>query len=474
MPVPYISKKGNTMNKATDIVVLGGGPGGYAAAFRAADLGKKVILIEREKYLGGTCLNIGCIPSKYYLHTAKVMRAVRDLENQGIKYPVPEINFAQLVDSKNKLVHKLDAGLDMLAKHRKVEVIHGSGKFISPKQILVNDQTIDFEHAVIAAGSEITHLKFMPSDPRIIDSAQALNFPYQTGDMLIIGAGSIGLEMATIYSALGVKVTLVDIVEQIFPVVDSDIVAPLYRRLQKQCKKILLQTTVEKVVAKPEGLFVTFSGEDKSEHKFDFILLAVGRTANGKLIGAEAAGVKVNDRGVIQVDNQLRTNVSHIFAVGDITGCPMLAHKASAQGKIAAEVIHGDKHFFDAPHVPAVCYTDPEIAVVGLTEQEAKQKNINYGKGVFHWLASGRALGEGHNDGITKLLFDNANQQLIGAAIVGANAGDLISAAALAITMNCTAEEIALTIHPHPTFSETLMMAAEVYLGTAVDLINRS
>ena len=384
-------------------------------------------------------MNVGCIPSKYYLHTAKVIRAARDLESNGIKYTAPEINFEKLVDSKNKLVNKLDTGLDMLAKHRKVEVIHGIGKFISPKQILVNDQTIDFEYAVIAAGSESTRLKFMPDDLRIIDSTQALNFPYTKGEMLIIGAGSIGLEMATIYNALGVSVTLVDICEQIFPVVDSDVVAPLYKRLQKQCKKILLQTSVEKVVAQADGLVVTFAGQNKAEYKFDFILSAVGRVANGKLIGAESAGVKVDNLGVIQVDNQLRTNVPHIFAVGDITGCPMLAHKASAQGKIAAEVIHGDKHFFDVANVPAVCYTDPEIAVVGLTEQEAKQKNINYGKGVFNWLASGRAQGEGSHDGITKLLFDNDNQQLIGAAIVGANAGELISAAALAINMNCTA-----------------------------------
>lgn len=458
------------------VVVLGSGPGGYSAAFRAADLGKQVVLVERNDSLGGVCLNVGCIPSKALLHAAKVIDEAQHMSDHGIAFGKPKINADKLRDWKNSVVSKLTTGLKGLAKQRKVEVVHGVGKFTSPHQIAVEGKDgtmlINFEHAIIAAGSEPVKLPFIPEDPRIVDSTGALELKDIEGEMLVLGGGIIGLEMATVYHALGSKVTIVEFMDMIIPGADKDVVTPLYKRINKQYKQILLKTKVTKVDAKKDGLWVTFEGENAPEkpQRFDKILVAVGRRPNGKLIGAENAGVNVDERGFIAVDKQLRTNVPHIFAIGDIVGNPMLAHKAVPEGRTAAEVIAGKKHFFDPKCIPSVAYTDPEIAWVGVTEAEAKEKGINYGKGVYPWAASGRSLSIGRDEGLTKLIFDEASHRIIGAGIVGPNAGELISEAALAIEMGCDVEDIALTVHPHPTLSETLMMAAEVFEGTATDI----
>jgi dihydrolipoamide dehydrogenase len=460
----------------TEVVVLGSGPGGYTAAFRAADLGKKVILIERYESIGGVCLNVGCIPSKALLHAAKVLDETHEMSSCGIDFGTPKIDNKKLVEWKSKVVTKLTGGLKMLAKQRKVEIVQGVGKFVSPNEIEVEGsngkQTIKFENAIIAVGSRPVKLPFLPDDPRIIDSTGALELAETKGKMLVIGGGIIGLEMATVYQALGAEITIVELMDQIIPGCDKDIVTPLFKRIQKRYKNILLKTKVTKVEAKKDGLYVTFEGENApaQPEKFDRILCAVGRVPNGKQIAAEKAGVNVDERGFISVDKQQRTNVSHIYAIGDVIGNPMLAHKAIPEGRVAAEVISGLKHYFDPKCIPSVAYTDPEIAWTGITENEAKAKGIKYGKGVFPWAASGRSLAIGRDDGMTKLLIDEATNRVIGAGIVGPNAGELIAEVGLAIEMGCDVEDVSLTIHPHPTLSETIAMSAEVFEGTITDL----
>jgi dihydrolipoamide dehydrogenase len=456
--------------KKTEVLVLGSGPGGYSAAFRAADLGKKVILVERESTLGGVCLNIGCIPSKALLHAAKVIEEASAMAEFGVSFGKAQIDVKQLRNWKDSIVKKLTGGLSLLAKQRKVECIFGEGQFTGKNELTVGKQKIVFEHAIIAVGSQPIRLPFLPNDPRIMDSTGALELKEIKGSLLVLGGGIIGMEMATVYYALGSDITVVEAGDMIVNGADKDIVMPLYKRLQKQYQ-FLLKTKVTKVEAKKEGLWVTFEGQENSKPKrFDRILSAVGRQPNGKLIGAEAIGINVTDQGFIPVDNQLRTNIPHIFAIGDVVGNPMLAHKASAEGRVAAEVIAGKKHFFEPRCIPSVAYTDPEIAWVGLTEIIAKEKNIAYEKAVFPWLASGRSLGQGRDEGLTKLLFDPKTQRILGAGIVGPNAGELIAEMALAIEMGCEAEDIALTIHPHPTLSETVMLASEIFEGTITDL----
>jgi dihydrolipoamide dehydrogenase len=460
----------------TELVVLGSGPGGYTAAFRAADLGKKVILVERYSSIGGVCLNVGCIPSKALLHAAKVLEEAHEMTDFGIDFGKPKIDTKKLRDWKNKVVTKLTGGLKMLAKQRKVEIVQGVGKFISNNQIEVESaegkKTIRFEHAIIAAGSRPVKLPFLPDDPRIIDSTGALELEETNCKMLVIGGGIIGLEMATVYHALGAEISVVELMDQIIPGADKDIVMPLQKRIQKRYKNIFLKTKVTKVEAKKDGLYVTFEGEGApaQPEKFDRILCAVGRRPNGDQIAADKAGVKVDERGFIPTDKQMRTNVPHIFAIGDVAGNPMLAHKAIPEGRVAAEVIAGMKHYFDPKCIPSVAYTDPEVAWVGVTENEAKAKGIKYGKGVFPWAASGRSLSIGRDEGLTKLIIDEDTHRVIGAGIVGPNAGELMGEIALAIEMGCDVEDISLTIHPHPTLSETVAMAAEVFEGTITDL----
>jgi dihydrolipoamide dehydrogenase len=463
-------------NIQAEVVVIGSGPGGYAAAFRAADLGKKVILVERYEEIGGVCLNVGCIPSKALLHAAKVMDEAAHMSENGIQYGKPAIDLTKLRNWKNNIVKKLTGGLKLLSKQRKVEIVQGVAEFVSSNQIKVKtkegDKLIDFQNAIIAVGSEPVKLPFLPEDPRIMDSTGALELPDNKGSLLVLGGGIIGLEMATVYSAIGAEITVVEMMDSLMAGADKDIVAPLYKRLQKKYKNIYLNTKVTKVEAKKEGLWVTFEGTNapKEPQKFDRILSAVGRKPNGKNIQAEKAGVKVDERGFIAVDNQQRTNIAHIFAIGDVVGQPMLAHKASPQGRLAAEVIAGKKHYFEPRCIPSVAYTDPEIAWTGINETEAKSQGIEYGKGIFPWAASGRSLATGRDEGITKILFDKKTHRVIGASIVGPNAGELISEISLAIEMGCDAEDLALTIHPHPTLSETIMLATEVFEGTVTDL----
>jgi len=461
----------------TEVLVLGSGPGGYTAAFRAADLGKKVVLVEREKSLGGVCLNVGCIPSKALLHAAKVIAEAEEMSTHGIAFGKPTIDAKKLREFKNGVVNKLTGGLKMLAKQRKVDVVTGEGKFISNNEIEVTHEdgkkeVIKFQNCIIAAGSRPVRLPFLPDDPRIIDSTGALELEDVNCKMLVLGGGIIGLEMATVYDALGTDITVVELMDQLIPGADSDIVAPLYKRIKSRYQNIYLKTKVTKVEAKKDGLYVTFEGENapKEPEKFDRILCAVGRRPNGDQIDAAKAGVKVDERGFIAVDKQMRTNVPHIFAIGDIVGNPMLAHKAMPEGRVAAEVISGLKHFFDPRCIPSVAYTDPEIAWVGMTETEAKAKGIKYGKGVFPWAASGRSLSIGRSEGLTKLLIDQETHRVLGAGIVGTNAGELMGEVGLAIEMGCDVEDIALTIHPHPTLSETVPLAAEVFEGTITDL----
>jgi dihydrolipoamide dehydrogenase len=456
--------------KKTEVLVLGSGPGGYSAAFRAADLGKKVILVERESTLGGVCLNVGCIPSKALLHAAKVIEDASAMSEFGVAFGKLKIDIHKLRSWKDSVVKKLTDGLGLLAKQRKVEWVVGEGTFTGKNELTVGKQKIIFEQAIIAVGSQPIRLPFLPDDPRIIDSTGALELKQVQGELLILGGGIIGMEMATVYHALGSAITVVEAGDMIMNGADKDIVMPLYKRLAKNYK-FLLKTKVTKVEAKKDGLWVTFEGEGASKpQRFDRILSAVGRKPNGKLIGAEALGIKVDEQGFIPVDKQLRTNIQHIFAIGDVVGNPMLAHKASAEGRVAAEVITGKKHTFEPRCIPSVAYTDPEIAWVGLTEILAKEKNIAYEKAVFPWLASGRSLGQGRDEGLTKLLFDPKTQRILGAGIVGPNAGELIAEITLAIEMGCEAEDVALTIHPHPTLSETVMLASEIFEGTITDL----
>jgi dihydrolipoamide dehydrogenase len=465
------------MTIQTEVAVLGSGPGGYTAAFRAADLGKKVVLIERYETIGGVCLNVGCIPSKALLHTAKVIDDAKEMEEHGIHFSKATVDCKKLLEWKNRVVGKLTGGLKMLAKQRKVEIITGVGKFISDHEIEVTTKDnkkniVRFEQAIIAVGSRPVKLPFLPDDPRIIDSTGALELKDSNSKMLVIGGGIIGLEMATVYHALGADITIVELMDQIIPGADRDIVMPLYKRIKERYKQIYLKTKVTKVEAKKDGLYVTFEGEGASDkpERFDSVLCSVGRRPNGDLTDAKLAGVFVDERGFIPVDKQQRTNVPHIFAIGDVVGNPMLAHKAMPEGRVAAEVIAGLKHYFDPKCIANVAYTDPEVAWVGVTENEAKAKGIKYGKGTFPWAASGRSLSIGRSEGLTKLLVDEDSNLVIGAGIVGTNAGELMGEVALAIEMGCDVEDIALTIHPHPTLSETIALAAEAFEGTITDL----
>ena len=459
----------------TQVVVLGSGPGGYTAAFRAADLGLKTVLIERYPTLGGVCLNVGCIPSKALLHIGKVISEIEELKEQGIDLGSGKPDSKPVRQWTESIVNKLTSGLMAMSKQRKIEVIQGYAKFSSANSIEIEHegktQTLSFDNAIIAAGSQASKLPFLPDDPRILDSTSALLLENIPKRMLVIGGGIIGLEMATVYASLGCKITVVEMLDALIAGCDKDIVRPLQKRIKKIYENIYLKTGVTSVTAKKTGLEVCFDGKDAPEKdKFDAILVAVGRQPNGKKLAAEKAGINVDERGFIPVDDQQRTNVSHVFAIGDIVGQPMLAHKATHEGKIAAEVIAGHKVGFDNRFIPSVSYTDPEIAWVGLSETEAKEKGIDYAKGVFPWAASGRSLSLGRDEGLTKILFDKESKRILGAAIVGPNAGDLIAECTLAIEMGCDAEDIGLTIHPHPTLSETVAMAAEMFEGTITDL----
>ena len=458
-----------------DLIVVGAGPGGYAAAFRASDLGLKVGLVERNSDLGGVCLNVGCIPSKAFLHAAKILDDSKEAEVSGIVFKEPEINLSKMKEWKNNIIGGLTGGLSGLAKQRGVDVIHGTAKFSSKNEIEVNHESdsrrISSNQFIIAVGSEPAELSFLPDDPRIIDSTGALEPDQIPNDILIIGGGIIGLEMATIYSALGSEVTIVELTKQLMPGTDPDLVRPLERILNKKCKKIMKSSQVISASASDEGISVSFKKDDEEFSEiFQNILVAVGRKSNGSLLGLNEIGVNVDERGIINVDKQFRTNVESIFAIGDVIGDPMLAHKASHEGKIAAEVAAGHKSTNDIRCIPSVAYTDPEVAWVGFSEEECKAKGLDYGKGIFPWSASGRSLTIGRNEGMTKLIFNDSTKKIVGGGIVGPNAGDLISEIALAIEMDCDVSDIALTVHPHPTLSETVGMAAEVFEGTVTDL----
>jgi dihydrolipoamide dehydrogenase len=458
------------------LAVIGAGPGGYTAAFRAADLGLEVTLIERWPTLGGVCLNVGCIPSKALLHAARVIEETREMAAHGIAFGEPAIDTAKLRGWKNKVVGQLTGGLAALAKQRKVRVVRGSARFISPRELVAErdgaEERIEFDQCIIAAGSEPATLPGLPDDPRIIDSTGALELEKLPPRLLVIGGGIIGLEMATVYDALGVKVSVVELTKTLIPGCDRDLVKPLEKRIAARYEAIMLGTRFVKMAADANGITVHFEGEQApaGPQTYGAVLVAVGRSANGRKIAAEKAGVEVDERGLIKVDKQQRTNVPHIFAIGDVVGAPMLAHKASHEGKVAAEAAAGEKSFFDARVVPAVAYTDPEVAWVGITEDEAKARGVAYEKGTFPWVASARSLTLGRNEGLTKLLFDASTKRLIGAGIVGVNAGDLIAEAALAIEMGADAADIGLTVHPHPTLSETIAFAAEAAEGTITDL----
>ena len=470
-------------NLQTEVVVLGSGPGGYTAAFRAADLGKKVVLIERYATLGGVCLNVGCIPSKALLHTAKVITEAEETAHHGVSFGAPNIDLAALKNWKEiEVVAKLTGGLAQMAKQREVTIVNGVGKFTSPKQIAVTDDdgkitTIDFENAVIAAGSQALKFPGAPEDARIMDSTGALKLDDIPKKLLVIGGGIIGLEMGTVYDALGSKVSVVEFMDGLIMGCDRDLVRPLQKRMDKRFEAIMLNTKVVKIEAKKDGIHVTFEAVNadadnvpKGVEIYDRVLVSIGRKPNGHNIGAKAAGVNVDERGFIAVDKQMRTNVSHIFAIGDIVGQPMLAHKATHEAKVAAEVIAGHKVEFVAKVIPSVAYTDPEIAWAGVTEIEAKAQNIEIEKASFPWAASGRALANGRTGGTTKLIFDKTSHRLIGAGIVGVNAGELLAEAVLAIEMGADAHDLGLTIHAHPTLSETICFAAELKEGTITDL----
>ena len=461
-----------------EVVVLGSGPGGYTAAFRAADLGKKVVLIERYATLGGVCLNVGCIPSKALLHTAKVITEAEETAQHGVSFSSPNIDLEQLRHWKaNDVVGKLTGGLASMAKQRDVTVVQGLGKFTGPNQIAVTAAdgkltTVSFDYAIIAAGSQATKFPGAPADERIMDSTGALALADIPKRLLVIGGGIIGLEMGTVYDALGSKVSVVEFTDGLVQGCDRDLVRPLQKRMEKRFESIMLSTKVVSMDAKADGIHVSFEGEaaPKDVQVYDRVLVSIGRKPNGKNIGAELAGVNINDWGFIPVDKQMRTNVPHIFAIGDIVGQPMLAHKATHEGKVAAEVIAGHKVQFQAMTIPSVAYTDPEIAWAGVTETEAKAQGIDYEKASFPWAASGRALSVGRTEGTTKLIFDKTSHRLIGAGIVGVNAGELLAETVLAIEMGADAHDLGLTIHPHPTLSETVCFAAEMKEGTITDL----
>ena len=462
-----------------DLIVLGAGPGGYAAAFRASDLGLNVALVERNPDLGGVCLNVGCIPSKAFLHAAKILDDSKEAEISGIKFDEPEIDLSKMKAWKNNIIKGLTGGLKGLAQKRNVEVVQGTATFLSKKEIeIIHDgksKKMLSKQFIVAVGSEPAELPFLPNDPRIIDSTGALEPNKVPSNILIIGGGIIGLEMSTIYSALGSEVTIVELTKDLMPGTDPDLVRPLEKVLKKKCKSIMKSTQVISAEPSDQGIDVSFRQDDKEFSEiFQNILVAVGRQSNGNLLGLEEIGVNIDERGIIAVDKQFRTNVESIFAIGDVIGDPMLAHKASHEGKIAAEVVSGHKVTNDVRCIPSVAYTDPEVAWVGLSEEECKAKGFDYGKGIFPWSASGRSLTIGRNEGMTKLLFNKSTKKIIGGGIVGPNAGDLIAEIALAIEMDCDVSDIALTVHPHPTLSETVAMAAEMFEGTITDLYIKS
>ena len=468
----------------TQVVVLGGGPGGYSAAFRAADLGLDVVIVERYNVLGGVCLNVGCIPSKALLHLAKHIDDAKHLGDTGVSFAEPKIDLDKIREHKSKVVSQLTNGLGQMSKMRKVQVVTGKGEFTGANELKVTgdketqgqETIIKFDNAIIAAGSQPVELPFIPhDDERIWDSTDALELPFIPKKMLLLGGGIIGLEMGCVYSALGSKLDVVEFMDQLIPAADKDLIKVFTKSMKSKFDNIMLETKVTKVEAKKDGIHVTFEGKNAPEKpvKYDAVLVAVGRTPNGGKLGADKAGVKVTDKGFIEVDKQLRTNVEHIFAIGDIVGQPMLAHKAVHEGHVAAEVISGKKHFFDPKVIPSIAYTDPEVAWAGLTEKEAKEQNIAIETAVFPWSASGRAIASGATDGFTKLIFDKETHRILGGAMVGAHAGELLGEVCLAIEMGADAEDIALTVHAHPTLHESVGLAAEVMEGSITDLPNK-
>ena len=487
-PAPQAAAFAGTADAEYDVVVLGGGPGGYSAAFAAADEGLKVAIVEQYKTLGGVCLNVGCIPSKALLHNAAVIDEVKHLATNGIKYPEPEINIDELRAYKEKVVGRLTGGLAGMAKGRKVDVIQGHGEFISPNHIQVAltesdkydgtltetgaKKTIAFKNAIIAVGSRVVNLPFIPQDPRIVDSTGALELRQVPQKMLVIGGGIIGLEMGTVYSTLGARLDVVEMMDGLMQGADRDLVKVWQKMNEHRFDNIMTNTKTVAVEAKADGIYVSFEGEKapKEPQRYDLVLVAAGRAPNGKLCGAEKAGVAVTERGFIEVDKQMRTNVPHIYAIGDVVGQPMLAHKAVHEGHVAAENCAGHKAYFDARVIPGVAYTDPEVAWVGVTEEIAKRDGIKITKSVFPWAASGRAIANGRDEGFTKLIFDAETGLIIGGGIVGTHAGDMIGEICLAIEMGCDATDIGKTIHPHPTLGESIGMAAEVAMGTCTDL----
>ncbi len=466
----------NESTMHAEVLVLGGGPGGYTAAFRAADLGKQVVLIERYPALGGVCLNVGCIPSKALLHVAQIIHEVDEFEQHGLSYGKPSFDIDKIRTWKESITKTLGDGLARLVKQRKITLIEGTGQFTSSSTVEIKTETgvktVSFDQAIIAAGSHPTKIPVFPNDdPRLWNSTDALDLKEIPKKLLIVGGGIIGLEMATVYHAFGSEISVVELMDQIIPGCDNDLVTPLYRRIKKQYKNIWLETRVASIEKHKDGLKVSFVGKGAPESAiFDAVLVAVGRRPNGKLVGAELAGVNVDEAGFIAVDKQQRTNVPHIFAIGDIAGNPMLAHKATHEGKVAAEVAAGLKAGFDALTIPAVAYTDPEVTWMGLTENQAKQQGIDYDKAVFPWAASGRSLSLGRKEGLTKILCEKETGRILGAGMVGPNAGELIAEAVLALEMGADAEDVGLTIHPHPMLSETFAFAAEMITGSITDL----
>jgi dihydrolipoamide dehydrogenase len=469
-PAPVTADSGG--DRDFQVVVLGSGPGGYSAAFRAADLGLKTALIERYDRLGGVCLNVGCIPSKALLHAARVIAETEEMASHGITFGKPQINVGKLIEWKAGVVDRLTGGIVGLAKQRKVEVIHGSATFTGPSSLQVGDRSVSFENCIIAAGSEAASIPGLPDDPRVISSTGALAPDEIPRRLLVVGGGIIGLEMACVYDALGAKVTVVEMLDHLMPGTDPDLVRPLAKRIRSRYTDVLLSSRVEQVKAQKNGLKVEIGGV--GSRTFDRVLIAVGRVPNGNAIGASEAGVNVDERGFIPVDAQMKTNVGGIYAIGDIVGGPMLAHKATHEGKVAAEVIAGHNVAFDAKTIPSVAYTDPEVAWMGLTETEAKASGVEYEKAIFPWAASGRALALGRDEGLTKLIVGVGgadSQRVLGAGIVGVGAGDLISETVLALEMGANATDIALTVHPHPTLSETVAFSAEMVDGSITDLL---
>ncbi|MGR9099106.1 MAG: dihydrolipoyl dehydrogenase [Gammaproteobacteria bacterium] len=459
-----------------EVLVLGGGPGGYTAAFRAADLGKKVVLVERYPVLGGVCLNVGCIPSKALLHVAQIIHETGEFSKHGVEFGAPKFDLDKIRAWKESVSKTLNDGLAGLVKQRKITLVQGTGRFVSDRSVEVasdgGSKTVSFDHAIIAAGSHPVEIPVFPNDdPRLWNSTDALQLKKIPKKLLIVGGGIIGLEMATVYHALGSKISVVELMDQIIPGCDKDLVKPLHRRIAKQYDNVWLETKVASIEPLKKGLKVAFEGKNAPEPQvFDDVLVAVGRRPNGKLIDADKAGVQVNEQGFITVDKQQRTNVSHIFAIGDIAGNPMLAHKATHEGKVAAEVIAGMKSGFDALTIPSVAYTDPEVAWMGLTENKAKEEGFEYDKASFPWAASGRSLSLGRNEGLTKILSEKETGRILGAGMVGPNAGELVAEAVLALEMGADVEDIGLTIHPHPTLSESFGFAAEMITGTITDL----